>query len=81
MRHRHKNVSRAFFEVEADDGHELQVGESLDALTGAVPDDEGVVEVRIQETWNRGGRVLLRSDLPLPLTVYAATREVAFGGT
>jgi hypothetical protein len=85
----YKTVARAMFEV--TEASYLQAGEDFDNLTvwtsktqaGAylapTPTAE-LVEIYVRNTWNKHGRACLRSTKPLPVTVVAAIREVAFGG-
>lgn len=85
-----KRVTRAFIEVVGSRG--LQAGESftsnLDQWTqrevadgfAYLSEDATVVEVLIEGTWNRGGRVVIRQSDPLPLTVLAVSRELEAGG-
>lgn len=85
-----KRVTRAFIEVVGSRG--LKAGESFDGNLDTwtqrevadgfsyLPADATVVEILIEGTWNRGGRVVFRQEDPLPLTVLAVTRELAMGG-
>jgi hypothetical protein len=87
-----KTVQRVFLEVEAS--RSFQAGETLadlyrwDADAVTVPDYlteelEGttdLAEVRIGNTWNKGGRVVVRHSEPTPLTILSLSREVEFGG-
>lgn len=79
-RHNQKNITRAIIEVSALPTIVVGVGETPANLSNASPDDEGRIEVRIKETWNRGGRVGLRSISPLPLAILSVAREVVLGG-
>lgn len=48
--------------------------------TAMVPINIGLVEVIIKNTWNKFGRVVLRQNDPMPVTVYGLEREVDLGG-
>jgi hypothetical protein len=40
----------------------------------------GLAEIRIVSNWNTGGRIFVRQDDPLPLSILAVIPEVAVGG-
>jgi hypothetical protein len=84
-RNREKIVKRCFVDVEASRG--MFVGEDFDHLSEwkmRTPDDAfdpvplqtTTAEVRVQGSWNRGGRAVLRQTQPMPVTVTGFTREV-----
>lgn len=81
-----KTVHRVDFEVLHSKG--LEAGETFAKLTPerATPvsvngyqGDTGLVQVRVANTWNKGGRACVRQRNPLPLTLIAATRQVDVG--
>ncbi|MBV5338149.1 MAG: hypothetical protein J0665_01130 [Deltaproteobacteria bacterium] len=41
----------------------------------------GLIDLRIQATWNKNGRVFVRQNNPLPITILAALPEVNLGGS
>jgi glucose-6-phosphate-specific signal transduction histidine kinase len=41
----------------------------------------GLIDLRIQATWNKNGRVFVRQSNPLPITILAALPEVNLGGS
>lgn len=86
-RSRLKRVVSALFEVVESRG--LKIGTSYDKLVewqqrtvagsyGPVPVYTGSDLVRVPGTFNRGGRIILRQDQPLPVTVTGVLREVEF---
>jgi hypothetical protein len=88
VRNQIKNVQRVAFELEASRG--LEVAERFDApdaeWTVWEPEDEegglvdGLFELAIFSTWNKGGRAAVRQREPLPCTLLAVTREADVGG-
>lgn len=41
----------------------------------------GLIDLRIQATWNKNGRIFVRQNNPLPITILAALPEVNLGGS
>lgn len=84
-----KTVTEAFWEVYASRG--LKTGETLGSLLpwrqhavsgGYAPPvpSTTLVEVALKHTWNKGGRIVLRQEDPLPVSLYGVIREVEIGG-
>lgn len=44
-----------------------------------IPLEDGLVNIPVDSEWNKGGRVLVRQEEPLPLAVLAVSREVTYG--
>ena len=51
--------------------------ENYDQPTGLT---NGLIDLRIQATWNKNGRIFVRQDKPLPVTILAAIPDVNLGG-
>ena len=51
--------------------------ENYDQPTGLT---NGLIDLRIQATWNKSGRIFVRQDKPLPVTILAAMPDVSLGG-
>lgn len=88
-----KRVGSVTLTVEQTRG--LKVGESVDGrrvdvLREIAPDVPnygepiapvtGKLEVRIDSSWNAGGRIWVRQDVPLPATILGVTPHVTVGG-
>lgn len=85
---RRKQVSRMAVRVESSRG--LCAGPTFDALTELKQRDQelwgaptelatGVYEINLTPSWSEAGRVCIRQENPLPLTVQAVTTEVSLG--
>lgn len=85
-----KNVTSVGIEVYNSRG--LQVGPDFDHLTDwdqrdvgtgyGLPDNETqLVRIPIKGSWGTSGRIAIRQNEPLPLTIVGITREVEFGGS
>lgn len=88
-RTRKKLVTDAFWEVYASRG--LKTGETFESLFpwaqhtvsgGYAPPvpETTLVQVAIRHTWNQAGRIVLRQEDPLPVSVYGSIREVQASG-
>ena len=42
---------------------------------------QGIMDTRIQATWSKGGRIWIRQQDPLPITILAVIPEVSTGGS
>jgi hypothetical protein len=83
---RKKTIERAGFEVDNARGlkvgqdfdhlkewRQRQVADSYDSISAAT----ALVDTPVASTWDQGARVVLRQDLPLPVTVVGVTRKLA----
>jgi hypothetical protein len=62
-------------DINFEEWEQREVSDSFDPIELKT----GIVELNIESSWNKGGRVLIQQKAGLPLTVMSATREVEFG--
>ena len=41
----------------------------------------GIMDLRVQATWNKAGRMFVRQAKPLPITILTVIPEVSAGGS
>lgn len=58
---------------------EYDARDSGDSMQGAPPDIEGVVDVHPVKSWDQSGRVAVRQDQPLALSILGVVPSVEFG--